>query len=1178
MRCAAAGRMACFYLAAMAWRARRRSLRMAASVCILIAGVATLLLVAGGVFVMRISHSPFVVEGLGPRIAAALDEKFGHGYHFALGETAITKQGYGPTLHIEGLSLKGADDQTIFFAPQAEVSVDPFALIIGRVTPKRLDVLDVEIKLSVLPNGSLTVSTGSGPASPSIVVAPQPLRHPVVEETAEAGVPAKVPRAIIIKQAAAAMRLVIDTLTNPDSSIAAIDHVGIRNGHLQIDDRTIDDTTVFNDLDLAFDKSSGVTDFTLSAEGPNGRWSSAVTASGAPRTERRLKIAFNNLSLDEISLASGVRDLGVDFDMPVSTQFDVVLTPDGKVAQAAGEFKMEAGYFRVEDPDDEPLMIDAASGRFHWEPETRRILFDDARMKSGASQFAIAGTVTPPALEGDPFAFSFHLAEPGIFGAERPGEKPITIERGELTARFLSKEKRIAIDHAGFNGANFGLAMEGDIDWLKGPHIKLHAAVDPSPVRTVVRLWPSLIAAPVRSWLLAHFSGGTIQSGSLRVDLDEAALAAMRADRPPPDEASTVDLTLSNGSLNFLPGVPPLRDLTGAAHITGKTTNFTITSGALDTDSGHRLTLSEGSFKVADAGIKPTPAVIVAKVNGPLEAVRDLLSYDAFKSYASMPIDSNVRGQVEGRLEVDMKIAPPGATNPDPLILINSTATNVVIEKFIGKEKLDNGTLNVVVDANGLKASGQGHIFGVPATLELNRPLGSKTAEAALSFSMDDAARAKQGFGAIPGVSGPIATKISASLGASDKQKAQIDLDLTKTALDGTLPGLSKPAGTPAKASFSIAASDDGAMQIDQIAIDAGSIMARGSADFGADQSLVSAKFSQVRLSPGDDMKIDISKPGETLKMTVRATTLDARPFLKSVSIASGTSTAASAPAPASSPGNSKESGFFKNIDLDVKCGLLTGNNKKALSNVDLRFVKQNDVLRQFTLTGHFGRELLSGSMTGGSQLSIATQDAGSLLSFVDLYRHMERGELGAELLLGGNETLSGELSIKDFTLRDEPAMRRLVAAGVEQTPQVESVRAAKIDADSVPFRKLQVQFQRSGSRLELRDGTMYGNQIGLTVDGSLDFAHDKVALDGTFVPAYELNNLFSKIPVFGTLLGGGTNEGLFAINYHISGSAVQPNLTVNPLSAIAPGIFRKIFGAMDPGNLNTPPAVQSDR
>ncbi len=1146
-------------------------MKVAVSACTLLAGLATLLLVAAGIFVMRLNHSPIVIEGLGPRIAAGLDEKFGRGYHFALGETAITQRGYGPTLGIDGLSLKGADGQTIFNAPYAEVSVDPFALVIGRVIPKRLEVLDVEIKLSVLANGALTVSAGTNPNGPSLVVPPQPaLLTPAIEsdQIGADGKP-KVPRAIIIKQAAAAVRLLIDTLTNPESAIAAIDHVGVERGRLVIDDRTTDETTVFNDLELAFDKPSGGTNFLLSAEGPNGRWKASLKANGAPGTERHLDVAFDNITLDEISLASGVRSLGVDFDMPVSAQLKVVLTPEGAVSQGTGQFQMNAGYFRLDDPDDEPLMIDNVDGHFHWDPATRRVIFDNARMKAGGSQFAIAGAVTPPILEGEAFGLNFHLAEPGIYGAERPGEMPIKIEKADLAARLLLKDKRLVVDRLSFTGADFGMALAADVDWRNGPHVRMGASVDPSPVRVVERLWPSFVAAPVRSWLLAHFLGGTVQSGTLRTDFDEAALKLMKTDHPPPDEAASVDLTVTNGSVNFLPGVPPLHDVTGSAHISGHTTNFVISNGVLDTDSGHRLTVTEGAFRVPDASIKPTPAIVAVKVTGPIEGVRDLLSYDALRPYASMPLDASpMHGQVDGKLEVDLKIAPPGSPPLEPLILINATATNLSIEKLIGKEKLDAATMTVNVDATGLKAAGQGRLFGVPATLELARPMGAKTVEASLNFTTDDAARAKLGVAAISGLSGPIGTRVNAVLGSPDKQKVQVDLDLTKTVLDNLLPGLTKPAGTPGKAGFSVSAAEDGAMQIDQIALDMGPVQVRGSLELGQDQSLVSAKFSQVRLSPGDDMKIEVSKPGETLKVTVRATTIDARPFLKPFSFGPGPAGAASANAKDT---GAKDSGLFKNIDIDLKCGLLTGHNKKSISNFDMHFVKQNDLLRQFSLSGHFGRDALSGSMAPGSpQLNISSEDAGSLLSFIDLYRHMEGGGLLATLQLGGNDQLAGGLAIDNFTLRDEPAMRRLVAAGVsQQSPGLDPMHAPRIDAAAVPFQKLQVQFQRSGSRLDLRNGVMYGNEIGLTVEGSLDFPHDKVALNGTFVPAYELNNLFSKIPVVGIFLGGGTNEGLFAINYHITGQASQPTLAINPLSMMPSGLLRNIFGAIDPANMN---------
>jgi hypothetical protein len=70
--------------------------------------------------------------------------------------------------------------------------------------------------------------------------------------------------------------------------------------------------------------------------------------------------------------------------------------------------------------------------------------------------------------------------------------------------------------------------------------------------------------------------------------------------------------------------------------------------------------------------------------------------------------------------------------------------------------------------------------------------------------------------------------------------------------------------------------------------------------------------------------------------------------------------------------------------------------------------------------------------------------------------------------------------------------------------------------------------------------------------------------MKGTFVPVYSLNNIFAKIPIVGPILGGRSEEGLIGLNYRISGLASAPTLNVNPLSAIAPGMFRQIFGVVD--------------
>jgi hypothetical protein len=48
-------------------------------------------------------------------------------------------------------------------------------------------------------------------------------------------------------------------------------------------------------------------------------------------------------------------------------------------------------------------------------------------------------------------------------------------------------------------------------------------------------------------------------------------------------------------------------------------------------------------------------------------------------------------------------------------------------------------------------------------------------------------------------------------------------------------------------------------------------------------------------------------------------------------------------------------------------------------------------------------------------------------------------------------------------------------------------------------------------------------------------------------------------VPIIGPLLGGGS-QGLFAANYRLSGATADPQVTVNPLGALAPGILRQIF------------------
>jgi hypothetical protein len=82
---------------------------------------------------------------------------------------------------------------------------------------------------------------------------------------------------------------------------------------------------------------------------------------------------------------------------------------------------------------------------------------------------------------------------------------------------------------------------------------------------------------------------------------------------------------------------------------------------------------------------------------------------------------------------------------------------------------------------------------------------------------------------------------------------------------------------------------------------------------------------------------------------------------------------------------------------------------------------------------------------------------------------------------------------------------------------------------------------------------------MGGTIDGVMDYARDEVHLRGTLVPLYGPNNLLGQLPVVGIFLGG-EKEGLVGITYEVVGKPGNPVLHINPLSALAPGLLRKVF------------------
>ena len=1112
-------------------------------------------------FFQRLSEGPIALDTMSQPLANALSARLGGSYTFDLGPMMIEDSEHGPRLAISDFAIKGASGRPIIAAPKAEVSINAIPLLYGQISPRRLEIMDVEVRLSVLADGSVAISAGSEP----IVLtgshrAPESADgDPVTPEP----VPVAGNHTDVMNKLGEALTTLLDSATRLDSPISALKRLGISRGRLVFDDQTTKQLTVFEGFELDFDKTDASAQLSLSAAGPNGRWRMEASAKGRPGEARSLDISLTDITLDELLLVAGTRDPGFDFDMPLSSRLNVTLAENGKIVRAGGRFTAGAGFFFLDDKDHEPVQVDEIAGTFNWNAASRRFDLGTTLFAAGETHFAVTGSVTPPSSVGEAWMIEGRTVERGVFGPERPNQKAIFVDRATLGARILPDEHRIAIDKVEVVGPELNLLGSADLQITDaGPHLRMKGTAGRMPALGAVRLWPSAVAPQVRAWFLRNFRGGVLEQGAIALDFDADTLSAIRRDKAPPDQSLRLSFTLSNASIMAVQGLPLLSSLDGTGVVTGHTSNFVATRGAMEVSPTQKLQLVEGSFSVPESELKPTPAAINLRMNGPLDAVADLFERDALKPYAQLPIDNTtVKGQIEGRVLIDLKLGenvPPEDTN----VRASATLTNFSVEKLVGKERLEAATLKLTAERGLLRASGQGKMFGAPATIELHKALNAPT-EAVIGMTLDDAARTKLGLNFGTSLTGQIGARMTAVLGQKEKPRAQVEIDFTRAAIDNLLPGYTKAAGKPAKASFTLVNDPEGP-DLEQFIFDGGTAFAKGSIELDPNGAMERAKLLQVRLSPGDDMKIEAEQTQDVLKLTIRGTAVDSRPFLKLLTTGGSTSGRDRA-APA------------KDFEVDLKSTLVTGNNKQAASNVELKLARRGGLIRQFQLSGRFGRDAVNGTMVRAPdgrppQIGVTTNDGGALLSFFDFYKRMEGGKLQFVAQIEEGQ-LDGTIGVNDFVVRNEPALQRLVTEGVAARDRSGQVR---IDTNAAAFKRMQVTFSRGQGRIDLRDGVIYGPEAGTTIEGYLDTLNDRVNMTGTFVPAYGVNNLFSKIPLFGVILGGGTNEGLFGVNFRISGPATAPVLTINPLSAIAPGFLRKIFGAGEVGTsqMPAPPAA----
>lgn len=209
-----------------------------------------------------------------------------------------------------------------------------------------------------------------------------------------------------------------------------------------------------------------------------------------------------------------------------------------------------------------------------------------------------------------------------------------------------------------------------------------------------------------------------------------------------------------------------------------------------------------------------------------------------------------------------------------------------------------------------------------------------------------------------------------------------------------------------------------------------------------------------------------------------------------------------------------------------------------------------------------------------GGRLSFRTDDAGRMLRDAGFFEDGAGGvvTVKAEIEPGDDLMVRGEAKVRDLVIyKDAKLERMLSGAELEELQE-------KMQRKGIVFDKIDAPFAYGGKVLTLDDAVAKGPSIGINISGDYDIEADRLKMKGVFTPLYSLNSALGKIPLLGTILTGGDGQGMFAFTFSVNGSAEDPDVRVNPLSVLAPGILRRIFSGGSGGVSVTPGAAHTDR
>ncbi|MFD2261463.1 AsmA-like C-terminal domain-containing protein [Lacibacterium aquatile] len=672
------------------------------------------------------------------------------------------------------------------------------------------------------------------------------------------------------------------------------------------------------------------------------------------------------------------------------------------------------------------------------------------------------------------------------------------------------------------------------------------------PVDSLPTYWPASVGPNARKWVLTNLTKGKVPMAEAKLGFSHGGDGALVID------SLTAALGVEGLQVAYLGKLPPVQGVAGAVtydHASGKL-GVTTTGGTV---TGTKITAGAGQIEIGGLNQPDQTIKIDLPLKGPVSDILAAIDQQPLgfaKKLGVLP--SSAAGEADGRLKISFPLFNDVKIEQIALS-VEAVARDGALPGISKGFDLSEADLKLKIDTKSLVASGTGKVNGVPMTLAVTEPFQARTYRSLKATGIiDDAGRTALRLPGEGRVFGPVGATLDyqEAPGGIARLTGTLDFAAARATVDEFQ--WEKPAGSIATGRYDLTLQNGDLKDLSLFEVNGDKLTAKLSARFNASGDLSQVDISQLKV-PGNDVGGLFIRQGKGWNATVRGTRLS----LIGYQAQSKIEAKKNAGQPKTDP---------MPLTLNATLGAVELVPGREIRNLSLKLRTEGHVWREFDARGLVGEKAffaaIGTSPAGNRAVQAQVADLGGLLMAVDMTDKVIGGSATFEgEFKPGTSGVTGSLQVSTYRLRDVPVLARLLAiVSITGIPEM-------LGGEGLPFNSTEAKLRIDEKTIEISEAYSSGLSIGLTVKGSVNRDAETLDLMGEVVPLAGVNRVIGSIPILGDILTGGKGGGIFAWTWRGTGTIENPDVSVNPISFLAPGILRRLFQG---GGEAAPPPEQT--